>query len=372
MLRHLLAVGVVAVLIACAGSGGAASASGAAVPLWHAWLCFPGSPTDWCNVVLKTTTVSASGAVKTATVPVAQDPRIDCFYLYPTISQQRRGNSTLTVEPEERTTAIVQAAQFSRVCRVFAPMYRQVTVYGNGNPYHGNYSFEYQDVLAAWRDYLAHYNDGRGVVLVGHSEGADILEQLIQKQIEGTAEQKLLVSAILLGGNVVVRDGSTEGGDFTSVPACTSSTESGCIVAYSSWGHTPPKDASSQGVEKPTSQHVLCVNPAAPGSTSAVPITPIFIGQVPEGARAPLTSVYDKGDSVRRLPGPLHGSLRPGRNERLAPRHPDPQSGRPAANRRADTRADVGTARRRRDDRARRISSGLVGSESRSLAVKHR
>jgi hypothetical protein len=166
-------------------------------------------------------------------------------------------------------------------------------VYGNGNPYHGNYSFEYQDVLAAWRDYLAHYNAGRGVVLIGHSEGAYLFKELLQKQIEGTPEQKLLVSAILLGGNVVVRDGSTEGGDFTSVPACTSSTETGCVVAYSSWGHTPPKDASFRGVGRPSSQHVLCVNPAAPGSTSAVPITPIFVGQVPEGL-VPLTSVYDK------------------------------------------------------------------------------
>ena len=62
----------------------------------------------------------------------------------------------------------MQAAQFERVCRVYAPMYRQVT------SAHGTEGRElaYHDVRAAWRDYLAHDNDGRGVVLIGHSQGA--------------------------------------------------------------------------------------------------------------------------------------------------------------------------------------------------------
>jgi pimeloyl-ACP methyl ester carboxylesterase len=171
-------------------------------------------------------------------------------------------------------------------------MYRQVTVYGNGNPYHGNFSYEYDDVLAAWRDYMAHYNDGRGVVLIGHSEGAGLFTRLIEDQIERSpVERRLLVSAILLG-DVTVKDGSTEGGSFTGVPACTSTTETGCVVAYSAWSRTPPADAAEQSVSN-RSEHVLCVNPAAPGSTSSTSITPIFVGQVPEGI-VPLRSAYDR------------------------------------------------------------------------------
>jgi Protein of unknown function (DUF3089) len=264
-------------------SVGSAAVLGASAPHWRSWLCLPGGANDWCAVVLKTATISASGSVQIADAHLPSAPPVDCFYVYPTISNQKRGNSTLTVEPVERDIAIVQAAEFSRVCRVFAPMYQQVTQYGNGNPYHGNYALEYRDVLAAWRDYLAHYNHGRGVVLIGHSEGAFILKELIQKQIEGTPEQKLLVSAILLGGDVVVKDGSTEGGDFSSVAACTSASETGCVVAYSSWSRTPPSDASLQDVAKPGSEHVLCVNPAAPGSSGAAPITPIFPGRFSVG-----------------------------------------------------------------------------------------
>jgi hypothetical protein len=54
------------------------------------------------------------------------------------------------------------------------------------------------------------------------------------------------LSAILLGNDVTVKDCSTEGDTFSNVPACTSTTETGCVVAYSSWNRTPPKDADFQ------------------------------------------------------------------------------------------------------------------------------
>jgi hypothetical protein len=212
---------------------------------------------------------------------VPQDPPIDCFYVYPTVSEEHRGNADLVVNPPERETAITQAARFSHVCRVYAPLYRQTTAYSY--QYHGDRKLAYADVLAAWRDYLAHYNDGRGVVLIGHSQGSFMLEQLIREQIDDSPSAlKRLVSAILLGGDVVVTDGSTTGGSFRHIPACSSATETGCVVAYSSWSRTPPPDASLQYVSPGTKQHVLCVNPAAPGSTAPTPITPIFAGINPQ------------------------------------------------------------------------------------------
>jgi hypothetical protein len=66
------------------------------------------------------------------------------------------------------------------------------------------------------------------------------------------------------------------------VPACTSLTETGCVVAYSSWSRTPPPDASLQDVSAGAKQQVLCVNHAAPGSSRSTPITPIFAGINPQ------------------------------------------------------------------------------------------
>jgi hypothetical protein len=197
---------------------------------------------------------------------------IDCFYVYPTVSREQRGNSDLRIGRAEQQAVAVQAARFEQVCRVFAPLYRQLT-HARMSP--GNPRLAYRDVRAAWRDYLAHYNDGRGVVLIGHSQGAGVLKELIQSEIDDSEPvRKLIVSAILLGGGVVVEKGSDEGGDFEHVPACRSATQTGCVVAYSAWSRTPPKDASFQEVSDP-SQQILCVNPAAPEGGTA-PITPAF------------------------------------------------------------------------------------------------
>jgi hypothetical protein len=123
-------------------------------------------------------------------------------------------------------------------------------------------------------------------VLIGHSQGASVLETLIHDQIEGSAAKRaLLVSAILLGGDVVVKDGSETGGTFARTPACMSATQTGCVVAYSSWDKTPPADASLESVPR-TGEHVLCVNPAAPGGGSGA-ITPIFAGYNSEGIVPP-------------------------------------------------------------------------------------
>jgi len=175
--------------------------------------------------------------------------------------------------------AVAQASRFSQVCRVYAPMYRQITLNALAHPGRitaANALIAYKGVLAAFRDYLTHYNDGRGVVFIGHSQGAMILIKLLQQEMDGNAAlRKQLVSALLLGGNVTVRRGSTTGGDFAHIPACTSASQTGCIVAYSSFAKKPPSDSefarttsdSGVGLLAPGNPspdlRIMCVNPAA-------------------------------------------------------------------------------------------------------------
>jgi Protein of unknown function (DUF3089) len=202
-------------------------------------------------------------------VKAAARPPVDCFYVYPTVSLQQTGNSNRDIDVQEGLIAILQASQFSQVCRVFAPMYRQITfagLRGEGSP---NPYVPYYDVLDAWRDYLANWNHGRGVVLIGHSQGAEVLEQLVKEQVDGKpARRRQLVSAILLGGNVPV-------GRYSHVPACASATQTSCLVAYSSFDSPPPANAP-YAVSAKGKRPVLCVNPAAPGGHRSAPLTPIF------------------------------------------------------------------------------------------------
>jgi DUF3089 family protein len=276
--RLVTAAAIAISTLALAGSASTQAAD--SVPYWKAWLCFPGAATDWCSVDLTTMVFPAKGAPTTVHLSVPGNPAIDCFYVYPTVSVEWRGNATLKVHPEERETAITQGARFSHVCRVYAPLYRQRTAHAD--LFNSSRELAYGDVLAAWKDYLAHWNNGRGVVLLGHSQGAGVLDRLIREQIDNVpAIRRLLVSAVLLGGEVQVAKGSTGGGDFKHVPACTSATETGCVVAYEAWDRTPP---AGDLTPNDPSRQVLCVNPAglqSPGSD--VPITPIFAGINPQG-----------------------------------------------------------------------------------------
>jgi hypothetical protein len=258
-------------VLACAGS--AMSASGVDVPRWKVWLCSPAVAHDWCDVSLSTTVYDAKGTGRFQDVRVPKTRPVDCFYVYPTVSQQRRGNSTLEITSEEKNVALTQAAQFGRVCRIFAPMYRQTTAWRS--QYDSDRELAYNDVLVAWRDYLAHHNNGRGVVLLGHSQGSSHLKRLISEEIENRpAVRRLLVSAILLGGGVTVGKDSDVGGDFKKVPACRKADQTGCVVAFSSWSSTPPGRQGSGS--SPQDERELCVNPAALGGGKA-PITPLFI-----------------------------------------------------------------------------------------------
>ena len=250
------------------------------------WLCRPGLPDNPCDSSLTATVVPATGPATTQQIAkAATQPKVDCFYVYPTVSDQKTLVANRNIDPEERAIAVTQASRFSQVCRVFAPIYRQATLAAiNGATSPGakntkvNIDVGYQDVLAAWNDYLAHDNDGRGVVLLGHSQGAGVLTQLMKQEIDPSpAERRLLVSAVILGGNVTVKQGSDVGGDFRHIPACRSFTQTGCVVAYSSFLAPPPANSlfgrpgtgPRAGQAQGADLQVLCVNPAAPAGGPA-------------------------------------------------------------------------------------------------------
>jgi hypothetical protein len=263
----LLALSVAALLILLALPTGAHAAT--------TWLCKPGANPNPCVGSLQTTVIDSSGQSHVENPPNAKRPPIDCFYVYPTVSDDKTTNSDLSIDPEEVAIAQFQASRFSQRCRVFAPMYRQLTLQAIGAPSipHDAVLTAYSDVLAAWKEYMRRYNHGRGVVLIGHSQGSGMLEQLIRQKIDKfRAARRGLVSAILLGGNVTVKQGSNVGGVFRHVPGCRSARRTGCVIAFSTFNQTPPDNAvfgkpgavsDFFGRSGRTDLQVLCTNPAA-------------------------------------------------------------------------------------------------------------
>src|SRR5262249_5855696 len=130
------------------------------------WLCRPGERDNPCLSDLTTTVVERNGATHVERLKPAARPPIDCFYVYPTISAERTVNANLTAGFREHEVAFAQAARFSQACRIYAPVYRQITLSALDHPARitvRNALIAYRSVVAAFHDYLAHYNDGRGI-----------------------------------------------------------------------------------------------------------------------------------------------------------------------------------------------------------------
>jgi DUF3089 family protein len=240
------------------------SVVGAASPR-TVWLCRPGLTPDPCTPSLTTTRVTPSGQhISVDQVKATPNPKVDCFYVYPTVSDQPTPLANFEIDPVERSIALYQAARYSQYCRVFAPIYRQLTLTTiGGQTSNADAGIAYGDVRDAWLTYLRDFNHGRGVVLIGHSQGAFVLRKLLASEIDPKpAVRKRLVSAILLGGNVTVKQGHDVGGDFQHIPACRSRTQVGCVIAFSTFDETPPPNTKFGHTATPGLE-VLCTNPAA-------------------------------------------------------------------------------------------------------------
>jgi hypothetical protein len=264
-------------------SSGSGSGSGSVV-----WLCRPGMADNPCTVSPDATSVGPSGARAPVPASDAADPPYNCFYVYPTVVGGNELNAPLEVQPVIRETAIEQASQFSRACQVWAPVYRQATLRGllaSARPGSAVAATAYDSIVPAWREFLAR-DDGKPIIVIGHSQGASILIKLLQQEVDpDPSVRSLLVSAILLGGNVQVPTGRSVGGTFQHLPLCTAPGQAGCVIAYSSFASTPPSDSlfgiPGQGVSLLSGQYsgagqqVACVNPAAIGGGTA-PLQPYF------------------------------------------------------------------------------------------------
>lgn len=251
------------------------------------WLCRPGRA-DACATDIGVTKVAANGRTTVvANTPADPKAAIDCFYVYPTVSTDMTGNSDLSIDAAETRVAKVQFAPFRTVCRPFAPMYRQVTLKALrdvllGQATDADRMMAYRDVVAAWNDYLARDNGGRGVVLVGHSQGSGVIKALIQNEIEGKPVARQLVAAYIPGNNLLVPAGKDLGGDFKSTPLCRGARQTGCVVAWVSFrdGKVPPADSRFGRTTTP-GMAVACVNPAALA-----------------GGRAPLTALLPTSSAI--------------------------------------------------------------------------
>jgi hypothetical protein len=233
------------------------------------WACGPAASHDYCLDPQTVSQINADGSAPMVTLPVAKSPKLDCFYVYPTVDNTSPpGNETnFNDMPSIVRTVMSQAAPFTQECTVFAPLYRQATFSSYSTPNRDEYlDAAFVDIAAAFSYYLDHLSNGRKFVLFGHSQGAHMLRRLIQRVIEPDASLLArLVVAMPIGavGDIVVPNGALVGGSFQKVPLCSSPTEMGCVITFDAFAVGNEPDGGPVLKPDAGASQAPCTNPGS-------------------------------------------------------------------------------------------------------------
>jgi pimeloyl-ACP methyl ester carboxylesterase len=240
------------------------------------WACLPGNDPNECRngVDLTATEVLADGGTQKVTHAANDAPTFDCFYIYPTVATSGGGNMTnfSNIAPVLDPLR-AQAARFSRVCEVYAPLYRQVSLTASsdaGVQRQGDPTLAVGDVLNAFDTYLSKWNKGRNFVVLGHSQGTSMATVLLQQRIDNDpAVRAKLISAVLLGGAIRTPPNARVGGTFANIPTCAAPGETGCAITYVSYAREAPPVAGKAlfGAESDAGV-VACTEPATLANSS--------------------------------------------------------------------------------------------------------
>jgi len=168
---------------------------------------------------------------------------VDVFFVYPT--QYFEGewwNASVDDESiNEITDAYpmrLQASAFQMGGKLYAPRYRQAHIgvfsWQDSTSY-AALELAYEDVKAAFEHYLTHWNQGRKIILAGHSQGSWHLRWLLQEFFDGRPLQSQLIAAYGPGFDWYASD-------FTTIPPCHTPEQVGCVCSWMTYGgdYKPP------------------------------------------------------------------------------------------------------------------------------------
>ena len=229
-------------------------------------------PQNWmCHPVLKSTDVARqqvlSLIVKNPDLSIDTvinytqyaDSLVDIFYIYPTIDMSFTMGNTAMGSIDTVTAKFVYREQvgiFARFGRVFVPYYRQAKIGVFVDPSFTDSTqllkancmeTAYNDIDSAFSKYLQHYNKGRKIILMGHSQGALLMRFLLRKRFDNNPVLMSQLVVAISGGepNYVAANGSRTGGSLQNIKTCPprdSVQECGCIINWRAWNIQYPVD----------------------------------------------------------------------------------------------------------------------------------
>ena len=162
---------------------------------------------------------------------------VDVFFIHPTTYYKKNGWNAAydeggqTLDVLQSGVLRFQASAFNGSARVFAPRYRQATLYsffGKSDEEKAALDFAYQDVARAFDDFIAHRNNNRPFIIAAHSQGSLHGMRLLKEKISGTPLAKRFIAAYLIGSSLS-RDANIPG-----IAPCASASETSCYLNWNS------------------------------------------------------------------------------------------------------------------------------------------
>lgn len=206
------------------------------------------------------------------------DKPVDVFFIHPT-GYFGPGEWNSTMEADKSAAQATEfmlasiASPFNGCCRIFAPHFREAHIHAftTEDRQSGNQALDlaYQDVAKAFDYYLANENNGRPIILVGHSQGALIGKRLLQSHFDGKPLAEQLVAAYIIGYWLQVERLVK---DLDTIGLCINASQTGCIVSYDTYvkggfkeGSIPIYKKDKWGINE--SGASVCINPLSWSNT---------------------------------------------------------------------------------------------------------
>ena len=134
--------------------------------------------------------------------------QVDVFFIHPTTDVTGfKGNANIDNKAINNQTddfpIKYQASVFNESCKVYAPRYRQAALHNfftkNNEKSEQAFDVAYQDIKAAFEYYLKNYNNGKPIIIAGHSQGSMHAQRLLREYFDGKPLQNQLVEAYIIG-----------------------------------------------------------------------------------------------------------------------------------------------------------------------------
>lgn len=135
--------------------------------------------------------------------------KADVFYLYPTTTWTTDNANSLICAIDDSLMMLGAASAFARQAtafetsaNVYAPFYRQDNL-SPDNRLNAIAGIPTTDVTAAFDYYIRHFNSGRPFILAGHSQGANIINNLLAGYLKDNPQvYARMIAAYVIGGPV--------------------------------------------------------------------------------------------------------------------------------------------------------------------------